>query len=233
MKIGLLLDFEKLSIFKIHPKGQKISKAIFGAFNSSKTSKRKTHCVSIILIQFNLIKCLYFSNFAHFRHWAELGNSFVLFFFFWRIERKTSALWIFWLLPNSTVTETVLLKNLYLNREIFSRKGETGLFQAVQITGCRHTCHCRVILQSHPGNWHNLSGPSFFPFWHFANANSYIQGCNKGLVPVLVLSTFSYYVLRQKCLESWNWKDTILIWNANYSAKKLLNLQAQDKFVST
>ena len=55
-----------------------------------------------------------------------------------------------------------------------------------------------------------------------------IQGCNKGLVPVPVLSTFSYYVLRQKCLESWNWKGTISILNANYSAKKLLDLQAKD-----
>ena len=55
-----------------------------------------------------------------------------------------------------------------------------------------------------------------------------IQGCNKGLVPVPVLSTFSYYVLRQKCLEFWNWKYTILILKANYSAKKLLNLQAQE-----
>ena len=55
-----------------------------------------------------------------------------------------------------------------------------------------------------------------------------IQGCNKGLVPVPVLSTFSYYVLRQKCLESWNWKGTISILNANCSAKKLLNLQAKD-----
>ena len=38
---------------------------------------------------------------------------------------------------------------------------------------------------------------------HWASiVQAYIQGRNKGLVPVPVLSTFSYYVLRQKCLES-------------------------------
>ena len=118
--------------------------------------------------------------------------------------------------------------DLYLKIEIFSVKGETGIFQAVQLTGCRHTCHCRVILQSHPGNWHTYIICQALRSSLFGILQMRIQGRNKGLVPVPVLSTFSYYVLRQKCLEFWNWKYTILILKANYSAKKLLNLQAQE-----